>query len=67
MIPAGQQSETVTLTAIFDENEEGDEDAVFTLQGLNSYVTGIPDSTSITIVDFTDMVFKDGFETLDSE
>jgi len=66
-IHAGQESMTVTLTAIFEENVEGDEDAVFTLQGLNSYVKGIPDSTSITIVDFTEMVFKDSFETLNSE
>jgi len=64
-IPANLASQTVTLTPILDADEtEGDETAEFTLIGdSKSYVTGDDTGAIITIADFTDLVFKDGFET----
>ena len=65
-IPADKLSVTVILTPRFDGVEEGDEEAVLTIQERgNIYNVGSPDSLSITIVDFRQLVFKNGFENLE--
>ncbi|MFC1695452.1 hypothetical protein ACFL1C_04935, partial [Pseudomonadota bacterium] len=65
-IPANQTSATVTLTPVTDSNEEeGDETAEFTLVSDGStYTVGSPTFGIITIADFTELVFRDGFESL---
>lgn len=64
-IPANETSTTVTLTPVLDSNEdEGDETAEFTLVGDGSpYTVGSPTFAVITIADFTDLVFRDSFES----
>jgi hypothetical protein len=64
-IPANETSMTVTLTPVLDSNEEeGDETAEFTLIGDEStYTVGSPAFGIITIADFTDLVFRDSFES----
>jgi len=65
-IPANQLSQTVTLTPVFDEVEEGDETAAFILQNPLSqghdYTIGAPSRAEITIRDFVDVIFSDSFE-----
>jgi len=65
-IPATALSQSVTLTPIFDETEEGDETAVFNLLGPqlvgSDYTVGLPSKGEITIQDFVDIIFWDGFE-----
>jgi hypothetical protein len=64
-IPANVTSTTVTLTPVLDSNEEeGDETAEFTLLGDGStYTVGSPIFGIIIIADFTDLVFRDSFES----
>ncbi|MFC1796081.1 hypothetical protein ACFL1V_03190, partial [Pseudomonadota bacterium] len=64
-IAANQTSATVTLTPVLDSNEEeGDETAEFTLVGDGStYTVGSPVFGIITITNFTDLVFRDSFES----
>jgi hypothetical protein len=61
-IPADKFSVTVILTPRFDGIEEGDEEAIITLQERDVYTLGNPISQQITIVDFRELMFKDGFE-----
>jgi hypothetical protein len=61
-IPANQLSVTVILTPNLDDIEEGDEEAVLTLQDRDVYTLGSPNIQRITIVDFREMIFKDSFE-----
>jgi len=62
-IAAGQSSATVTITPRLDSNEEeGDEIVMFQLVSNNTYTLGIPNQANITITDFTNVVFKNGFE-----
>jgi uncharacterized protein (DUF486 family) len=65
-IPANQLSQTVTLTPVLDEIEEGDETVIFTVQGPLSaghdYTNGIPAQGEMSIRDFVDMIFADSFE-----
>ena len=61
-IPADKFSVTVILTPRFDGIEEGDEEAIITLQDRDVYTLGNPVSQQITIVDFRELMFKDGFE-----
>lgn len=63
-IPANKLSVTVILTPRFDDVEEGDEEAILTLFDRDVYNIGRPDSQSITIIDFRQLVFKDSFEGL---
>lgn len=53
---------TVTLTPIFDEDEDGDEDVVFTVQSTDRYAVGSVDSATVTILDFVQRIFRDSFE-----
>jgi hypothetical protein len=64
-IAANETSKMVILTPILDSNEEeGDETAEFTLVGDGStYTVGSPVFGIIAIADFTDLVFRDGFES----
>ncbi|MFC1797413.1 hypothetical protein ACFL1V_10010, partial [Pseudomonadota bacterium] len=62
-IAANQSSATVTITPRLDSNEEeGDEIVIFQLVSNNTYTLGIPNQANITITDFTNVVFKNGFE-----
>lgn len=63
-IPVGQASLTSTLTPIFDELIEGNETAVFTLESTNQYEKGNSVEATISITDFVERIFKDGFEDL---
>lgn len=65
-IPAGENSITVTLTAIKDFVIEGDETVIFTLlppvAGYGDYTIGGQTTVLITILDLVNDIFRDGFE-----
>ena len=61
-IPANELSVTVILTPRFDDVEEGDEEAILTLQDRDIYTLGSPISQHISIIDFREVIFKDSFE-----
>ena len=61
-IPGGQSSISSTITPILDNLVEGPESAIFTLQPTVNYAEGISISATITIADFVEGIFKDGFE-----
>jgi hypothetical protein len=65
-LPAHQLSYSYTLVPDFEEIEEGDESAVFTVVGPqlegHGYLVGAPATGAITIRDFIDFIFGDGFE-----
>lgn len=65
-LPAHQLSYSYTLVPDFEEIEEGDESAVFTVVGPqlegHGYIVGAPATGAITIRDFIDFIFGDGFE-----
>ena len=65
-IPGGQSSASATMTPTFDEINEGEETVIWTLQaskqGDQGYFLGDPLVAAMTIADFVDLMFKDGFE-----
>jgi hypothetical protein len=50
-IPANTNAATVTVAPMNDSVSEGDETVVITIASSASYITGLPNSASITIVD----------------
>jgi hypothetical protein len=63
-IPAGQLSATSVITPILDNNIEGPETAAFTLVASPGYTVGTETLAEVTIKDFVEGIFKDGFEDL---
>jgi len=64
-IQPGQLTETIIIMPIQDGIIEDDETAIFTLLGDGvSYTVGEPAHASITIADYVEGIFKDGFEDL---
>ena len=65
-IPAGENSTTVTLTAIRDLIIEGDESLIFTLlpsvPNNGDYLVGAQTTAEMIILDLVDNIFSDGFE-----
>lgn len=65
-IPAGQLSASATVTPFQDNIMEGDEtvtwDLIAPLQSNHYYTLGAPMQVEMTIADFVDLLFKDGFE-----
>ena len=63
-IPAGQFSATSVITPILDNNIEGPETATFTLVASPGYTVATETLAEVTIKDFVEGIFKDGFEDL---
>jgi hypothetical protein len=67
-IPGGQLSQVVTLTLVSDELIEGDETFIVQLRPPgdvgHDYTIGAQTNGQITILDFVQIIFKDGFEEL---
>ena len=63
---ASSLSQSVVLTPVFDEIEEDDENVTFSLLGPqlagHDYTVGEPSLAEIIILDFVDIIFRDGFE-----
>lgn len=61
-IPANETSRLYTITPAMDNDTEGDETVIYTIQAGNRYTVGNPSAVTITIADFIDIVFSDSFE-----
>jgi len=64
-IEPGQLTRTIIIAPVMDGIIEDDETAIFTLvEGGATYTVGDPVKAIITIADFVEGIFKDGFEDL---
>ncbi|MDX2419322.1 MAG: hypothetical protein QNK19_17825, partial [Xanthomonadales bacterium] len=61
-IPAGSASFDLVITPEADNIAEGDEVLDITIAENTAYVIGSPASASMTIEDFVELIFSDGFE-----
>ena len=65
-IQPNQSSRSVVLTPVLEMLEEEDETIIITLldylDGNHQYTVGTPSQAEAIILDFRDLVFRDGFE-----
>jgi len=61
-IPAGSASFDLVITPEADNLAEGDEVLDITIAENTAYIIGSPASASMTIEDFVELIFSDGFE-----
>ena len=66
-IPTGETTLEVIITPIWDDLVEGNELATITLKADPGYALGTSSQASVTILDFIEEVFSDGFEGLELE
>jgi hypothetical protein len=64
-IPANETSRLYTITPVMDNEIEDEETVIYILNPGSGFTLGDPSTVTITIADFVDIVFSDGFEEPD--